>query len=443
MHKRAVDTSVAAKEITKAQRHGSELNRREKEKGKDDGVPVSSGSKVPASRALAREDYEEGAVVDVIESIKVLPVVLEEYECYAFNPLYSDTVTQHPETRPEWVGVSEDELGKDPVLRMVAEDFHDLTPVVARVTVRKRTQRESSAVNYIVRRFHPALIGANFTNVIYAKRRAGKTTILRDMMLSRRRFFPRVVVFTGTASDCEYHGMLPSTAIVQGFNQYVLFNIMQDQAERVGQLHMSRVNNKNHQLMLVFDDCLADNLRHQPLLNALFLNGRHLAVEIWVVAQDTKGLPPALAGNSDVVFVSRMRTQRDKETIREKFVDFLRNDNEYDELVDEGLLNLDDYPWTVIHAAYPKVRGMDGIYAGSFEREKETDRPLVMGDREFWAEREEELMAHPGGMELLTGPETDWDVITDHTPGFNLAQYVPQDMDWAALLGTLNPGSSS
>lgn len=344
----------------------------------------------------------------------VKPRTLEEHHCYALRELWRRRWGEDPENQPHWINA---ELNVDPV-----EDAMLNAEVITEIT--------TSYGNVItVRKFDYDLIGDDFTVAIYAKRRAGKTHLMKQIMKARRKFFPEVVVFSGTTSDCEYLELLPSSAIIKGLDVDVLIELLATQHDKVWELHSSGENNKNIKLMLVFDDCLADGYRYEKLLNEVFFNGRHLEIEIYVISQDVKGLPPDLCSNADLAFCSRVRSQRDKQTIREKFLDFCKNDEEFDSLV-LPLLRAEKYSVIVSHMAYPHADPEDSVFVAVFDEIEEEDTPMVMGCRDFWEDCEDELMQHPGGEELLCADEEAWGVITDHTPGFDLAKYVCKENKW-------------
>jgi len=351
-------------------------------------------------------------------SYHIPPCELEEHECYPLRKLWKRRWGIDPTDAREWDG--DVELDYDPVPDSMLEG-----PLLGKVTTSYGNQ-------FAIRRFEYKFIGDDFTVAIYAKRRAGKTFLMKQIMKSRRKFFPEVIVFSGTTSDCEYLELLPSTAIIKGLDVDVLLGILSAQHDRVWDLHSRGKNDKNIKIMLIFDDCLADGYRYEKLLDEVFFNGRHLEIEIYVISQDVKGLPPALCSNADMAICSRVRSQRDKQTLREKFLDFLKNDEEFDSMV-LPILRAEKFSVIVSHMAYPHSDPEDSVFVAVFDPIEETEtQPLVMGCKSFWEGCEDELLQHPGGEGWLCADASDWGVITDHTPGFDLAKYVSKKNIWKA-----------
>lgn len=345
--------------------------------------------------------------------IVVPPRKVEEWECYPLHPLFVERRDNWPYPLRQW-DVPEDQLGEDPVPKLIME-----APVLTEV-VSSRGRR------FKIKKWNPALIKNNATVSVMAKRGGGKTTWVKSTILARARFFRQVVLFTGTPTDAEYADLVPSVSVRVGMDMPFLREVLRDQKRAVRELHQSGVNDRNIKLLLILDDCLSEGFRFQDELNEVFLNGRHEHVEIYVISQDVKGLPPNLSTNTDVAVFGRVRSERDMETIRTKYVNFFKTDDEMMSVIDP-VLSSSDYVWVMAVHAYPSIPPTETVFAGELEKfEEGPDWPLVLGDWPLWANKcADELLDHPGGQDALSNPE-EWDVIRDHTPGFKLSKYIPR-----------------
>lgn len=285
-----------------------------------------------------------------------------------------------------------------------------------------RYQSPVSDKEYEIRQFNHNQIGENFTVVLYARRRTGKTYALHSLMLARRHLFPRVYVFSKTRGDHEYHPYVPEHCIIEGLQEEVFWALVDEQRELVEQMHQSGENDHNIKLMIVIDDCLADGYRWRRDLDTAFFNGRHLQIELYITTQDMMGLPPALVTNTDLAICGRMTDDRSIEALRKKFGTFFKNNDDLLHTM-AALFEGRRHFFMMFNCACPFISPDQLWFCGRFHRPDETTYPIVMGCKEFWEGAEQQLMKHPGGMEFLSAPDEVWGVVTDHTPDFKPAKY--------------------
>jgi hypothetical protein len=273
---------------------------------------------------------------------------------------------------------------------------------------------------YDVRLFDFSMIGEDFTIVNWGKRRSGKSLWTKAFMRACRFRFKDVVVFTGSYYDYEYVDLVPENQIIDGLDNTKLKALIKMQEDDVARIQKTGINDDNISLLIILDDVLGEGLRYRADLERLFFNGRHLKVSLVINLQDTKGIPPMMRSNTDIAISYVMRSQRDKEAMRENFADFLQNDNDWDAVM-APLLEMYSFMFVGFITSTPQLKQCASVTVGIapvFEQ-GDNDPPMVMGTRACWNDNAEQLLRMKNGWMLLMGTlDDDWGVITKFTPGF-------------------------
>ena len=218
-----------------------------------------------------------------------------------------------------------------------------------------------------------------YTIVLYGPRRSGKSVMIRNICQRMRHLFPEVVVFTMTKASAEYFNFIPYCRVIEGLDEDLLERLIDHQMEL--KKAMSRgedVGNPN--LLVILDDCMAQGLRYAKTLNRLFYNGRHSNITLIVSVQDVRGIAPSATINTDVAITFSLPDHRGRDTVREKFCDYLTR-NEFDRLYDSDEINKKYHMifFDIAHRYNPIDKR---ISFGCVDTDKE--EPFVMGCREMW-----------------------------------------------------------
>lgn len=248
------------------------------------------------------------------------------------------------------------------------------------------------------------MILPTYTVAIYGPRRSGKSKLIRNICQRLRPFFPEVLVFTKTKSSCEYHQFMPDTCIIDGFSEALLEQIMQDQAAKK-RAESRGEDMGNYHMLIILDDCMADDMRFKKTFNKVFFNGRHYNITMIVTMQDVKGIAPAATLNTDLCIAFCMPDRRGRDTLREKFADYLSRD-QFDAIMDSKECNKKYH--VVAFDVSHRYNCIDKrVYVGCVDEEAE--EPFVMGDRKLWQYDLNQLKQL--GFEHLIAQE-DWGIIS-------------------------------
>lgn len=243
-----------------------------------------------------------------------------------------------------------------------------------------------------------------YTIIIYGPRRSGKSHFIKNLCQRIRPWYPNVVCFTKTKASCEYHSYLPDTCIIEGLDEELLLRLMKDQ-ENKKIAESNGFDQGNYNLLVILDDCMAEKLRYRDIFNAVFYNGRHYNITLIVAVQDVKGIAPAATINCDVVVTFCLPDRRGRDTLREKFADYLTR-NQFDAMMDSELINKKYHmlAFDIAHRYNPIDKR---IYFGSCDPAAAED--FVMGNRAMW-EYDMEQLKELGHHDLLQ--KRDWGILT-------------------------------
>ena len=249
------------------------------------------------------------------------------------------------------------------------------------------------------------MIMPGYTVIFTGRRRSGKTKLIKALCRHLRAFYPEVVVFTRTKASGEYSRFIPHSRIIQGFDPDLLIDLMHIQREKKKAQSRGELPDTNYNLLVILDDCLAERLQWSQELNAVFFEGRHNNVTLFVSIQDVKGCAPAATGNADYVFLYPMGDERTFEAVRDKYMSFV------DKYEQRDILNHPDVHKKfhvlgidMAHKSNPRDRKLS---LGCVDKDVEKE-DFVMGTRTMWQEDFKQLDRL--GYSHLKGIE-DWKIL--------------------------------
>lgn len=234
---------------------------------------------------------------------------------------------------------------------------------------------------FIVNQMAYNMFRPGYTIVLYGPRRSGKSKLIKNVCQRIRHYFPDVVVFTMTKSSGEYFSYVPYHRVIEGLDEDLLDKLIEHQMrKKEAKSRGEDVGNTN--LLIIIDDCMAEGLRYKKTFNRLFYNGRHSDITLIVAVQDVRGVAPSATINADIACSFSLPDHRGRDTVREKFVDYLTRD-EFDNLYDHPVINQKYHVvcFDIAHRYNPLDKR---ISIGCVDEAAEL--PFVLGNREMWTE---------------------------------------------------------
>ena len=172
-----------------------------------------------------------------------------------------------------------------------------------------------------------------FAAVFFGARRSGKTFLIEEVMYrlvtEGRRSWDAAFLFSETAmaNQTQYKWVSPMYKY-DHVDEEVLKQIFKKQEELRHQREKEaggvEEDKKTGHVLIIADDVISDaRIRHSPIVNKMYTQGRHYKIDVLILSQSiggSGGLPPVVRMNADAVVVFRPRSTRDRELIAEWFL---------------------------------------------------------------------------------------------------------------------------
>lgn len=138
----------------------------------------------------------------------------------------------------------------------------------------------------------------DYTVLIVGRRGSGKSTILRNIMYSKRHI-PMGLACSGTEEGNGFFSdFLPSTFVYKGYNSGAVQRLIERQ--------QSYPKESKPNVFCVLDDCMFEpGVLKRVEMRDMFMNGRHYNAFFCTTCQFMMDVPTYARGNVDVIFVCR------------------------------------------------------------------------------------------------------------------------------------------
>lgn len=126
---------------------------------------------------------------------------------------------------------------------------------------------------------------------------------------------------------------MPKRHIVQGLRQDVLEWLIERQSKAVAQYG---VKDPRIAAFIILDDVIADQkvIRWSADLQRFFVQGRHLAITVFIASQYLKGVGPMVRGNCDYIFLQPIYNKSQRDVIWDLEAAFM-DKQDFSQLMDE------------------------------------------------------------------------------------------------------------
>lgn len=224
-----------------------------------------------------------------------------------------------------------------------------------------------------LKKFDLSRIKDDATIMILGKRGAGKSTILRDIMHTKRHL-PFGIACSGTEEGNGAFGkIVPKMFTYPDYDSAAIVRMIERQRK------MAETPQGCQPAFVVLDDCLYDaGVLKRKEIRQLFLNGRHFKFFTAVTAQFAGDVPPAIRANIDYLFVCRENVIQNRKRIFENFFGIMDNFKAFQTLMDQTTEN---YEVLVLDNTSKSNKIEDVVYW----YKARADLPdFKMGCRQFW-----------------------------------------------------------
>lgn len=168
----------------------------------------------------------------------------------------------------------------------------------------------------------------NFSAILFAKRRSGKSVLVRDMMSKIKDWYECVYIFCETIDmQSDLYEFVNKSNRINSFDEKKLKSIWATQQEKIQKLIAIHGEDKKPtfpHIMVIFDDFINDpHVRQSPIFNKYAVMGRHINIAFICLSQcvgGRDGIPKAVRGNMDLIITFMIESLYDRELITTQYL---------------------------------------------------------------------------------------------------------------------------
>lgn len=222
-----------------------------------------------------------------------------------------------------------------------------------------------------IKKFDPRKMVEHCVVLLVAKRRSGKSELVKDLMFYKRHLHAGIVMSATEAGNGFYGKFVPPCFVYDHFDKEALERLLRRQKKLTKEGRAQGV-------FVILDDCAFDKkAMNDKLIRELLFNGRHYKITLFICAQYLVDLHPGLRANLDYILALRETMHREK--LFKNFFPMFQSLATFNAVADEltkefGALVLDN---TV---ASSRLQDQVLWYKAKIDR-----KPWRLGSREAWA----------------------------------------------------------
>lgn len=234
----------------------------------------------------------------------------------------------------------------------------------------------------------------NFSAIVCAKRRSGKSVLVKDILSQIKNNYAECHVFSNTAHlQQDLFDYVPPENVYYGLDAPILDRIYSDQERYIlEQTKKKKDKKKLKHILLIFDDIISDKkIRHSQTFDKLFIESRHINIAVIGISQYLSGAHGfnALARkNCDFFFTFYPDCDRDKELICNDFLS-VKSRKEGKALLESICLE----PYTVLCVANHKVAREYEDYVYRYKASLDV-RKFTIGNNEYLKHQKEPFIGN-------------------------------------------------
>lgn len=248
-------------------------------------------------------------------------------------------------------------------------------------TVNSTTPRPT--FNLKLTKFNMAMIPDDAVVVMIGRRGTGKSWLIKDLMYHKRNF-PVCTIMSGTEGANQFYStIVPSLLVHNGFSSDIVTNVLKRQELLTKQIRkeaqLGRTSSIDRRNLVVMDDCMFDakTWTKDTGVRSLFMNGRHYGILFILALQYVMGIPPALRGQVDYVFILRENIVASRRRIYEQFAGIFPSYELFSQILDQCTEN---FECLVIHNGAKTNKIEDCV----FYYKAESNGDFKIGSKELW-----------------------------------------------------------
>lgn len=168
----------------------------------------------------------------------------------------------------------------------------------------------------------------NFSALIFAKRRSGKSVLVRDLLSKIHKWYESVYIFCETIEmQSDLYQFIPKQNRFSTFDEAMLEEIYNKQEKEI--MKLSSIHGEHRKptfphIMVIFDDFIGNaKVRTSPIFTRYAILGRHSNIAYIALSQEVGGkggIPKPIRANSDLIICFMIESEYDRELIVTQFL---------------------------------------------------------------------------------------------------------------------------
>lgn len=234
-----------------------------------------------------------------------------------------------------------------------------------------------------LKKFDPASLKTDSICVIVARRRSGKSFLVKDLLSYHAHSFAAAVVICPTeVFNHFYSDFIPPVFIHHEYKREILEKVIERQTRlkkrRDREIASKGFSNIDMSLLVLMDDCMNDtSWTRDPNIRFLFLNGRHIGVCFVGLMQYARNIPPDLRSQVDYSFLLKEPSLENRKKLYDCFATSFPGFDVYSQVLEQVT---DNHGVLVTDTTNQSGKLEETV----FWYKAEDPPPFKIGSRVFW-----------------------------------------------------------
>lgn len=212
-----------------------------------------------------------------------------------------------------------------------------------------------------LRRFSFDMMSKSETIAVIAKRKSGKSVLLRDLLYHFRDIPIGTVISPTEKLNKSYSKIVPPIFIHNDYKEEVIERVLKRQSMIIDNMERDPdFSGVDPHAFLLLDDCMFDNSWQKSAnMREIFYNGRHYKLMFLLSLQYSMGLNIGMRNNLDWIFLFKETIYANKKRLYEYFAGMFQSQQVFNSVLDQVT---DNYGCLVIHNGSSSTKITDQVF---------------------------------------------------------------------------------